>query len=125
MAKISQSPPVIYIPPSDWEKDIWNEDDYKRHGHEFENILTEYRDIRSKNGDKAIEARNEWMKRKGALTENGVTSEYLKYRSMFDRFAEWLAFKERREGVKVENYQQMLDRNSDLVKMIDEAVSAF
>src|SRR5690348_14929494 len=87
-------------------EDQWSTTDYKSHEEEFKKMLVEYHEIRKLAGDSATLARWMWLEKQGATAPLQITggvlidprirpSSYPMYAAKFDRFTEWLAFKER------------------------------
>ena len=102
MSKLQNQKEIARLPLSDWDIFPWSKEMYQRHEQEFQNILKEYREIKAINGGNAIMARNVWTERKGGIviiddTEIHATLKYQTISNTFDRFSEWLSFKEKRE----------------------------
>lgn len=130
LQKISQT--VQSLPKSDWEKEMWNAEDYKRHQKDFETILGEYRNI-TDFCYSAIMARWYWLELKGAVKlrwfENHLGEGYIEpfvrrtytyYSNMFSKFNEWLSFGEKiesqRTGMPIKTIQDVAN-SIDKVKL--------
>ncbi len=89
-------------------EDQWSYNDYQDHNAEFEKMLIEYNEIRKQHEDSAVISRMVWLERQGAVKlvdigdrpEPLVRSNYTMYAAKFDRFTEWCAFRDKKEGIK-------------------------
>lgn len=101
MSKIQKTEYPRQIPISDWHKDVWDKSDYDRHEREFEVILQEYRSIKNQFPEPRLWLLK-WLEQKNVVTirkyDFAVKDNYKMYSNMFDRFTEWLSFREKIEA---------------------------
>lgn len=114
-----QDKPKQMLPVSDWDKNLWTKDDYRKHEDEFKKTLLEYREFRTIDGP--IDARWKWLESKDAVSldyskgyiEASLNQySYRLFSNMFDRFTEWLCFNEIRDGIQLESLQKTLDKSN-------------
>lgn len=105
MSKLKSQQEIKRLPLSDWDIFPWPKEMYQKHEEDFKFILKEYREIKSKCGNDATYARWKWIEMKGGVSirknDYGIDeifvnqSNYGRYSGMFDRFDDWLSFKEK------------------------------
>lgn len=132
MGKIKKEE-IVKLPQSVWEKDYWNEWDYKAHEEDFKKIYGEYKNLRKIYDDDARMARWRWIESKGGLImksekigDKFVDIPYKKetynyYANMFSKFDDWLYFKEQKENTP-EQLQAMKNKIFEGVQKIDFSI---
>ena len=96
-----------YIPLTDWDVSPWSKEMYDRHEVELKKIHQEYKALKHAFNNDARMARWRWIERRGGLVmrlDNFGTlqpyireDKYVHLSNMFDKFTEWLSFKEKKE----------------------------
>lgn len=128
---IKKEQDVARLPISDWDIFPWSKEMYERHESDFQRILLEYRAMRVKYNDDARMARWRWIESYGGLKmildnygilQPNVSAErYQHYSDMFERFDDWLSFKEKRE-MSVEEQKTKIDAMKSGIKPVNFSI---
>lgn len=107
MSKIQIQTKTPQLEISDWDRDIWTFDIYKKHKADFEQVRKELA-VFQERCKSAVVCRWYWLQSKGAGTlklylghvefyMNPTT--YKRYDNMYTKFNDWLAMEEKRFGL--------------------------
>lgn len=131
MSKVQKQSIVSNMIFSDWDISPWNKETYEKHEKDFQNILIEYTNLKKNNENNSITARWKWLESKGAIklvmgtnqtvSPHAIVDKFQHFSNMFDRFSDWLSFKERRE-LSIEEQQKRRDEIKSGVKKIDFSI---
>lgn len=115
MSRIQKYSSPVKLDISDWDREIWDGEMYKRHHIEFEKIQKEIRSIRER-CPAAVVARWYWLQSKGAgrlklhlgHVEFFVNPDnYSRYDNMFTKFNNWLSMEENKLSVKIPTFGEV------------------
>jgi len=113
MSKLKNNKDLVLQPLSDWDIYPWDNEMYKKHESDFKKILMEYREQKMFCNNDTKMARWRWIENKSGMSikkdefgfyiPNVIVSKYQNISNMFERFNDWLSFRE-----KIENTPEQL-----------------